>query len=309
MAIATLPDQQWIDQVGPVEGVDLRVWDLTGPPPQPEDVRFVVPPYMRPASQLRALSSTPALEVVQLLTAGFDGVLDLVPSGATVCNAGGVHDTSTAELALALTLASLRGIPEFGANQATGTWEPLVVRPSLADSRVMVLGYGSIGRAIATRLAPFEVELMAVASRPRGGDDLVAEVHGVAELPDLLPNTHVVIVITPLVDATRGLVGRGFLAALPDGALVVNVARGGVVDTDALVAETSSGRLRAALDVTEPEPLPADHPLWRTPGVLVTPHVGGATTAFQPRAVRLVRAQLSAWATARPLANVVKPGA
>jgi phosphoglycerate dehydrogenase-like enzyme len=173
---------------------------------------------------------------------------------------------------------------------------------------VLVIGYGSVGRAVVQRLLPFEVEVTAVASRAREGDDLVAAVHGGDELPQLLPRHDVVIVIVPLSEATRGLVDATFLAAMPDGALLVNVARGPVVDTDALLAETSSGRLLAALDVTDPEPLPPDHPLWTSPGVLVSPHVGGATSAFRPRAVRLLRGQLRAYAAGEPLRNVVHEG-
>ena len=174
----------------------------------------------------------------------------------------------------------------------------MTIRPALADKRVLVLGYGSIGRAIAARLTPFEVQVTAVASSARDGDDLVPSVHAVAQLPSLLPQHDVVIVIVPLSPATTRLVDADFLAAMPDGALLVNVARGGVVDTDALVREAASGRLLAALDVTDPEPLPPGHPLWSTPGVLITPHVGGASSAFRPRAVRLVRDQLKAYAAA-----------
>lgn len=309
MAIATLPNTFWIDQIGPVDGLELRAWDLESPPADADDVRFVVPPYMKPASLLAGLRHVPGVEVVQLLTAGYDGVLQHVSEGVRVANASGVHDTATAELALALTLASRRDLPEFVLNQADGTWPELRIHSSLADSRVLVLGYGSIGAAIVRRLLPFEVGVTAVASRARAGDDLVDRVHGVDELPTLLPDHDIVILIAPLTDSTRGLVDAAFLGALPDGALLVNVARGPVVDTDALLAETTSGRLRAALDVTDPEPLPADHPLWRTPGVLISPHVGGASTAFQPRAERLVRAQLEAYAAGAPLANVVHPPA
>jgi phosphoglycerate dehydrogenase-like enzyme len=195
------------------------------------------------------------------------------------------------------------------AAQSRGEWKPLVLRRSLADKRVLVLGYGNIGRAVVRRLLPFEVSVTAVASRARDGDDLVDAVHGIDELPDLLPHHDVVVVIVPLTDATRGLVDAEALALLPDGAVVVNVARGPVVDTDALVAECASGRLRAGLDVTDPEPLPADHPLWTTPGVLITPHVGGATDAMRPRAVALVRRQVEALRDGRPLDNVVVEGA
>jgi phosphoglycerate dehydrogenase-like enzyme len=154
-------------------------------------------------------------------------------------------------------------------------------------------------------LLPFEVQVTAVASRARAGDQLVASVHGVDELAYLLPSHDVVIVVVPLNEHTTKLVDDGFLAAMPDGALLVNVARGGVVDTDALLRHASLGRIRAALDVTDPEPLPIGHPLWTTQGILVTPHVGGASTAFMPRATRLLQEQLGAYAVGRPLRNIV----
>ncbi|RXZ40205.1 NAD(P)-dependent oxidoreductase, partial [Agromyces binzhouensis] len=161
---------------------------------------------------------------------------------------------------------------------------------SLADRRVLLVGYGGVGRAIEDRLAGFEVELTRVASSAR--DDERGRVHGVDELPALLPHAEVVIVVVPLSDETTRLVDAAFLAALPDGALVVNVARGAVADTDAILAEATSGRLRFALDVTDPEPLPEGHPLFALPNVLVSPHVGGATTAMMPRMARLLRDQV-----------------
>jgi phosphoglycerate dehydrogenase-like enzyme len=170
---------------------------------------------------------------------------------------------------------------------------------------VLVLGYGQIGRAIARRLAPFEVTITAVASHARDRDDVVEHVHGIDELRDLLPEQDVVIVIVPLTPATHHLVDAGVLGRMRDGALLVNVSRGAVVDTDALLAECASGRLRAALDVTDPEPLPSGHPLWSTQGVLITPHVGGATRAMRPRAMALIRRQVEALRAGRPLANVV----
>ena len=163
-----------------------------------------------------------------------------------MCSGGGIHDASTAELALTLILASLRGVPDFVRAQDQHHWIPTRIWPALADRRVLVVGYGKVGRAIAARLLPFETTVTAVASRPRPGDDLVGEVHGIDELPALLPEQDVVVVITPLTDTTAGLVDARFLAAMKDGALLVNVARGKVADTDALVAEAASGRLRVA---------------------------------------------------------------
>jgi phosphoglycerate dehydrogenase-like enzyme len=305
MTLVTLPGQEWIEAVGPISGVELAVWDLDGPPDRAEEVTLVVPPYIGSGDRMAALAHVPNLELVQLLTAGYDDVLAVLPDGVQLANATGVHDASTAELAVALTLASLRDFPDFFAAQQERTWLPSVFHQALADKRVLVLGYGSIGRAIAARLTPFEVQVTAVASRARAGDELVRSLHGVDELPELLPRHDVVILIVPLSEHTRGLVDDAFLAAMPDGALLVNVARGGVVDTAALLRHASAGRIRAALDVTDPEPLPADHPLWSTPGVLITPHVGGASTAFMPRAARLLQEQLGAYAAGRPLRNLV----
>ena len=307
MPVISLPDVEWIEHVGPMEGIEMVPWDLDGEPPCRDELSFVVAPHLGSPSWWQ-LGLLPGLRVVQLLTAGYDNVIPALPAGVQLANASGVHDASTAELAVTLTLSSLRGIPEFVAAQGRSQWLSTGYRPSLADKRVLILGYGGIGVAIARRLSGFEASLTAVASRARGGDDLVAIVHGVDELQSLLPRHEVVIVIVPLTDATTGLVGRDFLASMPDGALLVNVSRGKVVDTQALLEATLTGRIMAALDVTDPEPLPADHPLWRAPGVLISPHVGGASSAFVPRAVDLLRAQIGAFAGGLPLRNVVHFG-
>jgi phosphoglycerate dehydrogenase-like enzyme len=303
--LVSLPDHSWVTDIGSVPGLEPVTWDLRDAPPRGDEIAVVVPPYLDPDQRLDLLATLPRLDLVQLLTAGYDNVAPHVPPGVTLCSGGGIHDASTAELALTLILASLRGVPDFVRAQDQHHWIPTRIWPALADRRVLVVGYGKVGRAIAARLLPFETTVTAVASRPRPGDDLVGEVHGIDELPALLPEQDVVVVITPLTDSTAGLVDARFLAAMKDGALLVNVARGKVADTDALVAEAASGRLRVALDVTDPEPLPPEHPLWTTPNVLVSPHVGGASTAFRPRAVALVSRQLAAYAEGRPLDHVV----
>jgi phosphoglycerate dehydrogenase-like enzyme len=244
----------------------------------------------------------PALEVVQALTAGVDNVLPHLPPGVALCNAAGVHDASTAELAVGLTLASLRHLDDFARAMPEGAWR-YGRHEALADKRVLVVGFGSIGRAIARRLSGFECEVVAVARSARTQEGI--EVHAMDALPWLLPSADVVILIVPLTEETRGLADRAFLRRMRDGALLVNVARGPVVDTDALLEECATGRLRAALDVTDPEPLPPEHPLWRTPGVLISPHVGGNTSAFLPRAQRLVAAQLRRHWAGEPLSNVI----
>ncbi len=280
--------------------LDLVDWDMTGPPPGPID--YVVLPYMDSAGRAHRLREAEGAVVAQTLSAGYESVMPHLPEGMTLCNARGVHDDSTAELALGLALGCLRGLGEAARDQSTETWEP-TTRRSLADRRALVVGAGSIGVAIADRLVPFGVEVTLVASRAReeGG----RHVHAVTELPDLLPVHDVVFLVLPLTEASRHLVDEEFLAALPDGAVLVNVARGAIVDTDALLRHLGRGRILAGLDVTDPEPLPAGHPLWHAPGALITPHVGGNTTAFPSRAMRLLRSQLGAFANGEPLANVV----
>lgn len=306
--VVSVPEEAYAAGLGTLDGVEVLTWDLTQPHPRQDELRLVVPPYqtsLRVGDRLRGLER---LQVVQLLTAGYEQLLADVPEGVTLCNAAGVHDASTAELAVALTLASMRRIPEFHAAQADSSWASPRIWPALADRRVLLVGYGQIGRAIARRLAPFEVSITSVATQARAGDDLVDRVAAIDELPDLASSHDVLILIVPLTGRTRRLVDASLLARMPDGGIVVNVARGPVVDTDALRAECASGRLRAALDVTDPEPLPPGHPLWTTPGVLITPHVGGATTAMRPRALRLLRNQLEALRDGHDLVNVVGRG-
>ncbi|MEE1927320.1 2-hydroxyacid dehydrogenase [Streptomyces sp. TRM 70351] len=278
-------------------------------PADPARCAFYAVPYLKPpAVVLEPLRRMTAVRVVQTLTAGVEHMrpaLPGLPAGAVLCNAAGVHDASTAELALTLILAALRDVPGFVRAQDAARWSS-GFRPALADKRVLIVGYGGIGQAVEERLLPFEV----------AGVDRVARtarsaargpVHALADLPRLLPSADVVVLAVPLTDETRHLADAAFLARMRDGALLVNVARGAVVDTGALLAELEAGRLRAALDVTDPEPLPAKHPLWRAPGALITPHVGGPTSAFRPRAERLLRAQLARFAAGERPAHVVHP--
>jgi phosphoglycerate dehydrogenase-like enzyme len=244
------------------------------------------------------LASLPQLQLVQLLTAGAEQFVGRLPSGVVLCNARGAHTPSTAEWVLGALLAAQRGIPHFVREQDAGRWSPSVQR-SLVGARVLVVGAGDIGRAVGRMLAPFDVEPTYVARTARAG------VRSVDELPELLPHADVVVLLVPVTDETVGLVDAGFLAAMPDGALLVNAARGVVVDTDALVAELTAGRLRAALDVTEPEPLPDGHPLWTAPGLLLTPHVGGAVPQTEDRAAAAVTAQLRRVLAGEPVADVV----
>ncbi|WP_299033759.1 2-hydroxyacid dehydrogenase [uncultured Pseudokineococcus sp.] len=318
--LVSFPDEELAREVGiPLvgsgggarpDGVEAVVWDVGTPPAQalaPQELdrlSLVVLPYHGTPSAIGSLGDLPALRVVQTQTTGADAAAPHVPEGAALATASGAHDAGTAEIAVALLLASVRRLDEAVRDMAQERWRaPDGLRPGLAGRTVVVLGAGGIANAIARRLAPFELELVRVATRART-DDLGA-VRSTDELPGLLPSADALVVAVPLTDGTRGLVDADVLAGLADGAVVVNVARGPVVDTDALVAEVSVGRLRAALDVTDPEPLPQDHPLWSLPGSIVTPHVGGATDAMRPRVVALLQRQLRAFASGQDLENVV----
>lgn len=299
--VVSVPTRQLADDLAPLPaGVEVIVWPMDAPAPR-ERFDMVVPPYMSMAQVLERLDGV-EVGLVQGQSIGFEGVADILPEGLRFANASSVHEASTAELAVALTLAAQRGIPSFVRAQERGEWLPAFA-DSLADRRVLLLGYGGVGKAIAARLAGFEVEITAVASRARDVDGV--PVRGVDELPALLPSADIVIVSLPGGDATRGLVDDAFLSALPDGALVVNVGRGPIIDTTALVDHAGRGRIRAALDVTDPEPLPADHPLWSSPGVLIVPHVGGASSAMRPRIARLVATQIERLVAGEQPVNVV----
>ncbi|OKI89564.1 2-hydroxyacid dehydrogenase [Micromonospora sp. CB01531] len=276
-------------------------------PSSPAGVRFWVPPFLSagPAAA-PLLAELPDLAVVQLLSAGADAWVGQIPDGVTLSDARGVHDTSTAEWVVTAILSVLRGFGPLARAQARREWAYDAVAPTdeLAGKRVLIVGAGSIGAAVQARLAPFEVTFTLVARTPRPAEG----VHGVDELPALLPEADVVVLLVPLTEQTRGLVDEKFLAAMSDGALLVNAARGPVARTPALVAELASGRLRAALDVTDPEPLPADHPLWELPNVLLTPHVAGSVRGLLPRAYRLVGEQVRRFVAGEPLVNRVVDG-
>ena len=241
------------------------------------------------------------LRVLQTLSAGVDWLLPSVPTGVTLCDAGGARDAAVAEWVLAAILASTRTLPELRDHQREHEWAWCQSR-ELAGSTVMILGYGAIGAAVEARLAPFDVELIRVARHAHPG------IHAVEQLPTLLGRAEIVVVLLPLTPATTGLLDADLLARLRPGALLVNAARGPILDTTALLERLQAGGLRAALDVTDPEPLPADHPLWDAPGVLITPHFAGDTLAADRRAFALVGEQVWRYVRGEPLANAVEHG-
>ncbi len=278
-----------------------RVGDADGPPAGDAARAQVWVPRSGAATLLGQdfFAALPNLRLVQLLTAGAEHFVGRLPDGVLLCNARGAHTPSTAEWVVAATLSAQRGIPFFVREQDAERWSFSTHR-SLVGARVLVVGAGDIGRSIGRMLAGFDVELTYVARTARDG------VRSVDDLPELLPHADVVVLVVPVTPETTGMVDAAFLAAMPDGALLVNAARGVVVDTAALLAELEAGRLRAALDVTDPEPLPAGHPLWSAPGLLLTPHVGGAVPETDARAAAAVTDQLARILAGEPLANVVE---
>jgi phosphoglycerate dehydrogenase-like enzyme len=284
------------------DNIEVDLYNGAEEPDSHDKLEFYVDPYLAGPAMWQRLGEFSELKVVQTLTAGYEHIQPYVPDGVTLCNAAGLHDTSTAELAIALSLAIGRHLDTFARNQPSGNWA-FQWGNSIADKRVTIIGYGNIGQAIEDRLAGFEVGSVTRVARTARTEPV--EVHAIEELPDILPRTDVLILIVPATPQTEKMINAETLAMLPDGAQVINVGRGKLIDTDALLAETRSGRITAGLDVTDPEPLPADHPLWQTPGVLISPHVGGASSAFGPRADRLIAEQLRRFAAGEELENVI----
>ncbi|HEY7325154.1 MAG TPA: 2-hydroxyacid dehydrogenase [Streptosporangiaceae bacterium] len=295
-----VPDQPVADTLAGLAGATVEVVAPEDAvlPASATDVEFYVPPFFPEPPALVAMAAMPRLRVVQTLTAGFDRVRPHVPPGAVLCNARGAHDASTAEWVVGAAIAALRQFPYFATEQAAGRWSYRFTG-TLAGTTVLIVGYGSIGHAVERRLSGFDVQVRRVARTARDG------VSGTGELPGLLPDADVVILLAPTTAETRGMVDAAFLARMKDGALLINAARGGLVVTDDLVAEVSTGRLGAAMDVTDPEPLPPGHPLWTLPNVFVTPHVGASTPYSMREANRLVRAQAERYLAGQPLANLI----
>lgn len=309
MLTVTLPDEDIEQRLADLrDRVDLVHWDLSAPLPVEVAERVTaveVPHYFSRPGAFDVLATLPHLRYVWLPSAGFEHAVGHLPPGVTLCNGRGVQSAGTAELTLALTLAAQRGIPDAVRAMDRGEWHN-PFGPALADRHVVLVGYGSVARAIADRLEPFEVTITPVAHHARVQDGV--QVHSLEDLPDLLPSADVVILAVPLNAGTDHLFDAQLLARMKDGALLVNVARGRVVDTDALLAELRTRRLRAALDVTDPEPLPSDHPLWHAPGVLITAHQGGNTDATYPRIARLVRRQIEHLLAGEEPENIVGRG-
>jgi phosphoglycerate dehydrogenase-like enzyme len=281
------------------DGMVADVW--TGGEPLPaskDEVEVIVPPPRLRPETLATIARLPSLKLVQLTSAGAERVIPHIPAHVTLCNARGAHDAATAEWTVGAIVAHLRNFPRFGNAQSDGRWD-FTLSESVSGKRVLIVGYGSIGGAVERRLAGWEVTIERLARTRRPG------VLGLEDLPEALPKADVVVILVPVTEQTTRMVNAEFLASMKDGALLVNAARGAIVDSDALLKELSARRIKAALDVTDPEPLPAGHPLWTAPGLLLTPHVGGAITQVTERAYAVVRAQLARYAAGEPLHNVI----
>ncbi len=291
-----VPDEEGVAALSEIEGVRPVVYRRGEPAPAEAAEAEVLVTGDRPSEEL--WQALPNVKLVQLLVAGAEDWIGKMPDGVLLSTCRGAHGGSSAEWVVAVLLAIYRGLHDFSDGQRQRRWERRTT-DTLQGKRALIVGAGDLGRHLRRRLETFDVRCTMVGATAREG------VHGVAELPGLLPEHDVTALMVPLTQHTRGLVDAEFLAAMPDGAILVNVSRGPVVETDALVAELASGRLRAALDVTEPEPLPEDHPLWEVPGLLLTPHVGGAVSGVRQRAYAVVARELSHYLSGELPKNLV----
>lgn len=291
-------------------------YDADGAAVDPAQIDLVVLPFHSTARETteqyasthvlgEELARATGARVVQAPSIGIEGLPECVPAHAALCNAVGVMERPTAELAVTLLLAGLRELPGF---VASGSQWDNHRTTGLVGSRVLVVGHGGVGSAVGRMLAGFDADVVPVASRPRIEPD-GTRVHGIAELPELLPTAHAVVCTLPLTEGTARLFDAAALARLRDGAVFVNVGRGAVVDTDALLAEARTGRIAALLDVTDPEPLPASHPLWSLSNVVITPHVGGNSDASHRFQYELLAEQVRRLLAGDEPRNVVRPAA
>ena len=282
-----------------VDGLRPVVYDPDRPlPDEAGTARALVPPFLANSDALKLTGGMPELELVQLLTAGAEAWIGNLPAGVALSDGRGAHGGATAEWVVSVLLAVYRHLDRFVRAQDRGAWDYHQTE-ELAGKKILIVGAGDVGEKTKARLGPFDVEITMVGRTARAG------VHGWDELPALLPGHDATVLIVPLTDETRGMVDAGFLAAMPDGSVLVNGARGPVCDTDALLAELQSGRIRAAVDVTDPEPLPPAHPLFSAPGLLLTPHVGGSVPLAMRRAYRVAAEQLAVFVQGEQPPNLV----
>lgn len=307
-------DPEWFSRLP--SGIEIE--RIEAAPQRPIPVEFWIS-HVSPKDAAQALPHLEGLQVVQSLYAGVDWLLKMLPPDLILCDAQDLHNIPTAEWTVSAILAALKHFPLFFDLQRDGNWKrrrevdqqyravypeapktiPPVLQEELFGKRVMIVGYGSIGRSIEERLKPFGVDFIRVARSSRDG------VEGISRLLDLLPAADIVVLIVPLTPETTGMIGEPEFAAMKQGAVLVNAARGPVVKTDALLAALESRRIRAVLDVTDPEPLPEGHPLWTAPNLFITPHIAASSAMFLPRAIDFVAGQIARYMRGEPLLNVV----
>ncbi len=290
--LVLVPDPTGEQMLDDLDGVRAVRYDESGGPDalpaEAADAQVFVPGFLAAAEALTMLERCPKVRLVQLLSAGAERWVDRLPEGVGLSDCQGAHGGVTAEWVLAGLLAVLRDLPRCVRDQDREHWDQRLT-DTLRGQRVLLVGTGDLGEQTARRFEPFDVaEITRVGRRARDG------IHATSELPDLLPHHDVVVLLVPLTDETRGMVDAAFLSAMRDGAVLVNAARGPIVDTDALLAELTAQRLRAVIDVVDPEPLPPGHALWSAPDLLITPHIGGSVPGHLDRAYRVVRTQLEA---------------
>jgi phosphoglycerate dehydrogenase-like enzyme len=294
-----VPDEHALDALSAIEGVRPVRYDVDGElPAEAAEAEVLIPPFLAGKRAVPLVDKLPKLRLVQLLSAGAEVWLGQLPEGVALSTCRGAHGGSTAEWVVAVLLSFYRHLPYFLDAQRDARWA-FQVTDTLQDKRVLIVGAGDLGNQLARRLAPFDVTTTIVGRTARDG------VHGEDELPGLLGSHDAVVLVVPLTSDTTGMVDAEFLSRMADGAILVNAARGPVVDTDALVAELRTGRIRAALDVTEPEPLPEDHPLWSVDGLLLTPHVAGSCTGREKRAYGVAAAEVARFVRGEEPRNLV----
>ena len=294
-----VPDELALEALSALDGVHPVRYDVDGAlPAEAATAEVLIPPFLAGKRAVPLVEKLPKLRLVQLLSAGAEVWLGRLPAGVALSTCRGAHGGSTAEWVVGVLLSFYRHLPFFLDAQRAGRWE-FQVTDTLQDKRVLIVGAGDLGRQLVRRLEPFDVTTTLVGRTVRDG------VHGEDELPGLLGSHDAVVLVVPLTSDTTGMVDAEFLSRMADGAILVNAARGPVVDTDALVAELQSGRLRAALDVTDPEPLPADHPLWNVDGLLLTPHVAGSCTGREKRAYGIAAAEVARFVRGEEPHNLV----
>ncbi|MBB5153186.1 2-hydroxyacid dehydrogenase [Saccharopolyspora phatthalungensis] len=296
-------DKIGVDLLGKIDNLEVLVYDPNkGIPTEKRHAEILIPPYRSSHRPIPLLKQIAGLRMVQLLSAGADEWAGDVPADVLLSTARGAHAGPVSEWVLSAILCLYRQWPALGEFKREGIWaHRRVSAKTLNSSRVLIVGAGSIGSAVADQLKVFGARSTLVASTARPG------IHAPAEIPSLLPDHDIVVITAPLTEQTRGLVDKDFLASMPDGALLVNAGRGKIVDTAALVAELQSKRLRAALDVTDPEPLPEDHPLWQCADVIISPHMARTVPGTNALCYAVAAEQVKAFLAGTTPPNAVRP--